>query len=190
MDTASTEISSWVKDYTDEMYQYTISKTNDKVAAEDIVQNTFLAAFESHSRFKQKSSPKTWLYAILKNKIADFFRQKYKQSSSMQTADPLKICFDNNGWWLPEHRPKEWKAEEEELLDNPQFNLALKNCIENLPEKWSSVIQLKFLQEQNSREICESLGITLSNFWQMIHRTKMMLRICLEANWFKPHSRN
>lgn len=185
MNIASTEISAWVKMYTNEMYHYTLLKVNDKANAEDIVQNTFLAAVESYPKFKHESSPKTWLFAILKNKIADYLRHKYKDASTKQPLDPLDICFDKDGAWKPSHRPQEWNVEEGELLDNSMFNEVLKTCIDDLPAKWSSAVHLKFFYEYNSKEICDSLNITLANFWQMIHRAKMMLRLCLEIHWFR-----
>ncbi len=178
------EITTWVKAYTRDLYAYTQSKIPDKEAAEDIVQNTFLAAVESYSKFRHDSNPKTWLFAILKNKIADYLRQKYKQTDINQSFDPLEICFDKDGSWNPCHKPEHWLFDEEELLDNPEFNQVLKNCVEHLPAKWSSAVQLKYFYEDNSNEICDRLKITLTNFWQMIHRAKVMLRFCLESNWF------
>lgn len=178
------EITEWVKIYTNDMYAYTESKIPDKESAEDIVQNTFLAALEAYPKFERKSNPKTWLFAILKNKIADFLRQKYKDAEAKISADPLDICFDKYGAWRDCHKPKDWHIEEE-LLDNAQFNLALENCFRSLPAKWSSAVQLKYFYEHNSKEICDKLDITLSNLWQMIHRAKVMLRFCIETNWLK-----
>lgn len=189
METANLEISSWVKLYTNEMYHYTFLKVNNKEAAEDIVQNTFLAAIESYLKFKHESSSKTWLYAILKNKIADYLRNKYKESSTIESIDPLNICFDENGTWRDCHKPKHWLIEEE-LLDNPLFNSILQKCFENLPQKWSFAVQLKYLYEHNSKDICNDLNITLANLWQMIHRAKVLLRFCLETNWFKNENAN
>ncbi len=184
------EIATWVKVYTVDLFTYTIAKVSNKEAAEDIVQNTFLAAVESYSKFKHESNPKTWLFAILKNKIADYFRRKYKQTDINQSFDPLEICFDKDGSWNPCHKPEHWQFDEEELLDNQQFNLVLKSCFEHLPAKWSSAVQLKYFYEDNSTEICDRLKITQTNFWQMIHRAKVMLRFCLESNWFKKQNDN
>ncbi len=190
MDTATSEISSWVKLYTNEMYHYTVLKVTNKETAEDIVQNTFLAAIESYPKFKHESNSKTWLYAILKNKIADYLRLKYKESPTNQPIDPLDICFDKNGAWIPYHRPNNWHTEDGELLDDPDFNIVLKTCFEGLPAKWSSAVQLKFFHEHDSKGISDTLNVTIANFWQMIHRAKMMLRLCLEANWFKSQNTN
>ncbi len=98
---ASDEISSWVKAYTADLYAYTLSKVSDKLAAEDIVQNTFLSALESLHRFESKSAPRTWLFSILKNKIADYYRQKYKQVENFSVSDAADGLFDENGRLKP-----------------------------------------------------------------------------------------
>ncbi|MCK5276978.1 MAG: RNA polymerase subunit sigma, partial [Cyclobacteriaceae bacterium] len=48
-----------------------------------------------------------------------------------------------------------------------------------------SAIHLKYLEEKDGKEICQELGITSSNYWQILHRAKLQLRICIEENWFK-----
>ncbi len=119
MNKDKTEITTWIKTYTKDLYSYTHSKVTHKESAEDIVQNTFLAAWESYQKFEGRSNPKTWLFSILKNKIADFYRQKYKESSSHISFDPLEICFDKYGAWETCHKPKHWREQGVELLDNP-----------------------------------------------------------------------
>lgn len=185
MGNAKEQIADWVKIYTKELYAYTASKVSDRELLDDIVQNTFLAALEGYSRFEGKSNPKTWLFAILKNKIADYFREKYKRSGAKEQFNPLDECFDQYGSWEPCHRPQDWETDEQELLDNPEFNDVLKNCFDKLPGKWSAAIELKYLSDYNSKDICENLGISMANYWQTIHRAKVMLRFCIESSWFK-----
>lgn len=76
-------IESWVKLYTGSLYDWALFKTSYKETAEDLVQDTFLAAKLQFEKFKQNSSAKTWLFAILNNKIKDYYRNKYKQSVQM-----------------------------------------------------------------------------------------------------------
>ena len=81
---------------------------------------------------------------------------------------------------------KEFREELDKLLlDDPEFSKVLHNCFEKLPQKWSSAVQLKFLEEHDSKTICSKLEITTSNFWQIVHRVKLQLRNCLELKWFK-----
>ena len=177
------EISSWVKTYTKDLFSYAITKVYQNEIAEDLVQDTFLSAYQSYKTYQGKSNVKTWLFSILKHKIADYYRSKYKQNIEVG-SDFIDTFFDEDHRWKPEYRPTNW-GNEKELLDNPEFSKALQNCFEKLPQKWSSAMQLKFLEEHDSKIICSELEITISNFWQIIHRAKLELRNCLEFKWFK-----
>lgn len=177
------EISFWVKMYTKDLFSYTITKVHQKEIAEDLVQDTFLSAWQSYKTYQGKSNVKTWLFSILKHKIADHYRSKYKQNIELG-SDFIDTFFDEDHRWKPEYRPTNW-GNEKELLDDPEFSKALHNCFEKLPQKWSSAVQLKFLEEHDSKTICSKLEITTSNFWQIVHRAKLQLRNCLELKWFK-----
>ncbi len=153
-----------------------------KEVAEDIVQETFLAAYQSYDNFQNKSHIKTWLFSILKHKIADYYRSKYKSNTEVSSGI-IEEFFDENQQWKPEYKPTEW-PNEKELSDDPDFAKALKNCFEKLPQKWSSAVQLKYLEDHDTNTICSTLEITSSNFWQIIHRAKLQLRNCLQLKWF------
>ena len=183
MTTVQSDIISMVKTHTKDLYAYTLSKVYQKELAEDLVQETFLSAYKSYENYKGKSSVKTWLFSILKHKIADYFRSKYKSNTEV-SSDIIDKFFDDNHHWKTEYTPQHW-TEEKELLDDPEFSKALKDCFEKLPQQWSSAVQLKYLEEHDSKAICSSLEITSSNFWQIIHRAKLSLRNCLELKWFK-----
>ena len=173
----------FVKTYTKDLFAYTLSKVQQREIAEDLVQETFLAAYQSYDSFEGKSNVKTWLFSILKHKIADYYRSTYKKSAEVLLGINENF-FDENQRWKPEYRPMNW-GNENELLDDPAFAKALNNCFEDLPEKWSSAMRLKYLEEYNADGICNQLEITKSNFWQIIHRAKLQLRNCLEIKWFK-----
>jgi len=181
--TVKDDIIIWVKTYTKDLFSYTLAKVQQKQVAEDLVQETFLAAYQSHDKYQGKSNIKTWLFSILNHKIADYYRSKYKTGTELSSGT-IEQLFDENLRWKQEHRPKDW-GNEKELLDDPEFTKALKDCFQKLPEKWSSAVQLKFLEEHDSKTICSKLEITTSNFWQIIHRAKLQLRNCLEFKWFK-----
>ena len=183
MTAKTNDIILWVKTYTKDLLGYAIIKVQQKEIAEDLVQDTFLSAHQSYENFKGKSNVKTWLFSILKNKIADYYRLKYKQNTEV-ASDVFDKFFNENERWKSEYKPVSW-GNEKELLDDPDFAKALKDCFENLPQQWSSAIQLKFLEEHDSKVICSKLEITSANFWQIIYRAKLQLRNCLELKWFK-----
>jgi RNA polymerase sigma-70 factor (TIGR02943 family) len=187
-----TTIRSWVDLYADKMYTWALYKTSIKEIAEDLVQDTFLAAFQSISKFEGKSEPKTWLFAILNNKIAEHFRKQFRnptitesQSGTNSGTALFDTLFDANDQWIKEQRPKEWQDDQPNLLDDPAFIKVLQACMSKLPGNWMAAIQLKYLEEKKGELICQELGIAPTNFWQILHRAKLQLRKCLEFNWFK-----
>lgn len=178
-------ITEWVNLYSDKLYSWALHKTSNKEIAEDLVQDTFLAAFKGINSFKEESTPKTWLFRILNNKIIDYYRKKRNfnhisidEKDSIKNTDNL---FDENGRW--DALPSFIHQNDEHLLDNPDFNCVLKKCINALPEKWRFAIQYKYIFNKNAEEICKELNITTSNYWQMIHRAKLQLGVCIEKNW-------
>ena len=186
MDTSipTTTIKCWVEMYSDNMFSWALHKTSSKEAAEDLVQETFLAALQSFDKFKGDSKPKTWLFSILNNKINDHYRSSFRKPLIADNTFIDKL-FDENDQWEAQERPQQWADETGHLLDNSDFQKTLGNCMQKLPENWFSAIQLKYLEEKNSELICQELEITTTNFWQILHRAKLQLRKCLEVNWFK-----
>jgi RNA polymerase sigma-70 factor (ECF subfamily) len=166
------------------MFKWALHKTSSTVVAEDLVQDTFLAAAEKIDSFKGDSSPKTWLFSILNHKIIDFYRKKVNQPVSYEENN-LSGFFDEKGSWQLEKRPEEWNTDDIHLLDNDDFRQVLNRCLDALPEKWNVCVKLKYLTEKSGEDICQELGIAPTNFWQIVHRAKLQLRDCVENNWFK-----
>ena len=183
------DIVNWVNDYTDYLFKWALYRTNNTHISEDIVQEAFYIAVKQIDSFEGKSSPKTWLTAILNNLILDYYRQKIKSNNKIDID--ISDYFTVGGHWSGDNMPKDYNSseintsyEDENLLDNEEFNLALNNCINNLPVKFQSVIKYKYVSDKNADEICKELGISKTNYWQLIHRGKLALRKCIEINFF------
>lgn len=178
----------WVNHFSDELFTWALYKTSSKEVAEDLVQETFMAAFNKIDTFQGKSQPKTWLFSILNNKVIDYYRLSAKttkltfsisENSGYEFSNGL---FDGSEHWESNAINPIWN-QEEELLDNPEFNRIFENCLQNLPKKWKDVITYKYLADKKADVICQELEITLSNYWQIVHRSKLLLKKCLETNW-------
>ena len=65
----------WIKLYSDYLFNYTITRVNDREVAQDLVSETFLAGLKSMKNFKGEASERTWLVSILKRKIIDYYRK-------------------------------------------------------------------------------------------------------------------
>lgn len=188
----SATIQCWVTEYTDTLFKWAWHKTADKTIAEDLVQDTFLSAIESFHTFQGKSQPKTWLFSILRFKIANHFRKQFK-SPELNWNDNILLqddafvehFFDENGHWRMQEIPKDnWQGADGHLLDNPAFSAIWHQCFEKLPKHWLCALQLKYLEAKNSEDICKELDISNTNFWQILHRAKLQLRKCLDVHWF------
>lgn len=123
------------------------------------------------------------MYSILNNKIADYYRKKYREADKVDYTS-FEAFFDSNGEWKAEKRPQAWGADEIQLLDDLEFIEILKYCVEHLPDKWEVAVQMKYYGNMKSEFICKELGVSTTNFWQILHRARLNLRECIESNWF------
>lgn len=170
------EFQEWIQLYSQSLLNKALYLLSDKNDAEDIVQEVFMSAYLSFESFSGKSSPSTWLQSILRNKIADFYREKYKSPINFSISQ----FFDENGAWKDESVTNIW----EEPSDN-DFEIALHNCIEKLPLRWKIPVKLYYLKQKKNEEVCQEMGITPTNLWKILQRSRLQLRECLETNWFR-----
>ncbi|MBD1363703.1 sigma-70 family RNA polymerase sigma factor [Mucilaginibacter sp. ZT4R22] len=177
----------WVKAYADYLYMYAITRVNDEEQAQDLVQETFLAGLNAMSRFEGKSSERTWLTAILKNKIIDVYR---KRSSGLKTRElanaegEVDDFFNgHDGHWKEQYAPQPFGIDNYDPLEGKELNGILKKCMEKLPALWQSVFTMKHLDDEPTDAVCSELKISAANYWVIIHRAKLNLRACLQKNW-------
>ncbi len=175
-------LTDWVEQFTSDLFSWACHKVSDNELAADLVQDTFLAAAEKLESFKGDSSPKTWLFSVLNHKIIDHYRKKVNQHIPHED-ESLSRFFAPEGDWQENRKPKNW-FEEENLLDDDEFQIVLKDCLDELPEKWNLCVKLKYLSGKKGEDVCQELEISPSNYWQIIHRAKMQLRDCVDENWF------
>lgn len=184
------KIEDWFNLYSDELFAWAYHKTSSKEMAEDLVQDTFLSAVKGLEKFKNNSQPKTWLFAILNNKIIDYYRKKAKSATIDSKAAELKSIkqtnsfFDSHQNWIITGNEVAWE-EEVHLLDDQEFNKTLGHCINELPDNWRLAIVSKYLSDKTTDQICQEMEVTLSNYWQIVHRAKLLLKKCIDYNWQK-----
>src|SRR5690349_17067134 len=64
----------WVQDHGDALFGFAVLRVRDRAAAQDLVQETFLAGIKSKESFAGRSNERSWLFGILRNKLADYYR--------------------------------------------------------------------------------------------------------------------
>jgi RNA polymerase sigma-70 factor (TIGR02943 family) len=177
----------WVESHADYLYAYTITRISDYEQAKDLVQETFLAALEKVNTFESKSSERTWLTAILRNKIVDVYRKKSTVlvTTDIHQAEQEQADFFNadDGHWNAERAPRSFGIDDHDPVIKKEFNQILQKCMQKLPVLWLSVFTMKHIDDLTTDIICMELKVTAANFWVIIHRTKLNLRACLQKNW-------
>ena len=162
----------------------------DAGAAEDAVQETLLAALTGSQKFESRSSYKTWLISILRNKIIDIIRGQNREISASSLADDeagdellADTLFDQRGHWQPETQPGRW-ADPEASFEQQQFWAVFEACLDHLPEKTARVFMMREFLGLETDEICKETRMSTSNCWVVLHRARLGLRTCLETRWF------
>lgn len=173
------------------MLRFASLQLADPGLAEDAVQEALAGALRNAKAFAGRSAFRTWVFAILRNKIADQIRFKRRQSQMI--AMPLghfpdedePRYFDAKGHWVPENRPSDWGNPEVELLSK-DFWRVFEACLDHLPPDQGRVFMMREFVEMETAEICAEIGITTTNLHVLMHRARLRLRNCLEGHWFAP----
>ena len=150
------------------------------------MQETLVAALAGEASFAGRSNLRTWLTGILKHKIVDLIRRQSRERPSADLASEtgdgeFDSLFTGRGHW--EEAPDAWE-QPEGALGQKQFLAALEACLKALPERTARVFMMREHLGLETSEICKELDITATHCWVLLHRARMALRLCLQANWF------
>ena len=175
------EINTWIERYSEPLLNRALSTMRNKEDAMDVVQEVFIAAAAAYHTFEGKSTPLTWLLHILKNKTADFYRDKYRKPEVVNMPE----VFDRTGAWTDDSVLHEWSRGIEEGEDRHALMNTLDKCIDHLPSQWKVTVKLYYMEEKKANEVCQELNIATTNLWKILQRSRMQLRKCIEVNWFE-----
>ncbi|MCB1937395.1 MAG: sigma-70 family RNA polymerase sigma factor [Nitrosomonas sp.] len=177
----------WLDEYGDYLYSYAFLKVKDRHVAEDLVQETLLAAITAKENFTNRSSVRTWLTSILKHKVVDHFRRQGRVVSlseliDQDNEDNLDYLFKTNGSWIEKPEPF---PDPESTFQQKQFWKIFQQCLAGLKPRQAEVFIAKEIHGMNNEEICKQLTITPTNAWVLIHRARLSLIKCLKAHWIE-----
>jgi RNA polymerase sigma-70 factor (ECF subfamily) len=173
-----------------DMLRFAQMQLRDSGAAEDMVQEALIAAMNGESAYAGRAALKTWMFAILRNKIVDHIRKASREIAGADLAggDDDEPDFDRffrrDGHWDREHRPATW-SDPDASLTQKQFWAVFDACVNHLPDKVARVYMMREFLELETAEICDKLGISTGNCWVILHRARTGLRECLENHWFQ-----
>jgi RNA polymerase sigma-70 factor (ECF subfamily) len=175
----------WVEYYGDYLYRFALARLKDPSVAEDIVQETLLAALKSLHKFQQRSAVQTWLTAILKHKIIDHLRKKNREQGveDIETvSDTVEAYYQKGGEW--KIRPGKWDVNPLAIYEQREFMDVFFKCLAELPLRLSELFVRREMEGLSTEEICNSMNISATNSWVMLYRARARLRRCLEISWF------
>jgi RNA polymerase sigma-70 factor, ECF subfamily len=177
----------WLVEHGDALYRYARSRVGGRELAEDLVQDVFLAALESWDGFQGRATVRTWLLSILRHKIVDHYRRvagslPFVEPDPGDKPDPVvNRYFSSKGFW--KNALASWKAPDQ-VLEDREFWDVFDRCLSRLPRSLSSVFILRELEEMNNAELRRTLAVSEGNLRIRLHRARLLLRECLERNWF------
>jgi RNA polymerase sigma-70 factor (ECF subfamily) len=182
----------WLDEHGDYLFKYAVFRLRDVAAAEDVVQETLLAALKGYEEFQGRGLERSWLVGILKHKITDQFRRKGREMFMGQQEDDgpehSEFFSRQDRWvnhWNNYYAPTEWQAIPSRLVEQKDFWRVFSDCLTPLPQRTASAFTLREIDGLTSEEICDLLSISANNLWVMLHRARLHLRNCLERNWFR-----
>ena len=161
--------------------------TPNDALAQDVVQDTLLVAHEKFAQFGGRSSLRTWLTSILKNRLRDAWRADKKWVAPLAQGedrlDDFDGLFNEQGKWQTEEWVH-WRTPEA-LASDQQFIKILDACMAQLPAKTGQVFMMSQVLEMSTEEIKIELGIAANHLWVLLYRARMSLKLCLERNWLR-----
>lgn len=175
----------WVAEHGDVLWRFALGRTRSKDAAEEIVQETILAAMQAFDSFAGDSSERTWLLGIAAHKITDHFR-RLRRHHTAEAAAPtddlpeLRTIFTAKGKWA--RTPGGWGAGADNEAENTELREALRRCIDALPPALAETVWLRDILGVPAQEVCKAMGLTPTNLWTRAHRARAALRQCVEKS--------
>jgi RNA polymerase sigma-70 factor (ECF subfamily) len=143
----------------------------------DAVQDAFLSVFRSLDGFADHSAVATWLHRIVVNVC--LMRLRARARSPEVQIDDLVPTFDETGHHC--HSILAWEDQGLARLTRVETLAYVRACIENLPTLYREVIYMRDIEELNTDETAQHLGINPGAVKTRLHRARQALRTMLEA---------
>ena len=174
----------WLEEHGDFLLRYAYSRIRNQAVAEDLVQETLLAALRARDSLDHASNLRRWLLGILKHKIVDYFRKSSRE-----------VCVEDFGDWeihnslafksfgLPPHRTSSSGFNPRKAFEKKEFWEVFSKCISHLKGPIQRAFVLREMENVETIDCCKILNISANNLWVMLHRARTQVRSCLEKNW-------
>lgn len=165
----------WLRDHGDTMMSYAVARVGDLGVAEDLLQETFVAAMAAYPQFRGESTVRTWLIGILRRQVADHFRRESRR--------PQQSTIPGDEQLPAEGRSQAGGHGPSSSMERAEFQSKLDDCLKKLPKSIAGAFVLRAMDEISPKELCNAFGISATNLRVRLHRARMSLRDCLEKYW-------
>ncbi|WP_166246155.1 RNA polymerase sigma factor SigW [Paenibacillus turpanensis] len=161
--------------YKDKMFHLGLRMLSNRQEAEDIVQETFLRVYMNLDRYDENQKFSTWIYRIATNLCIDRLRKR-KASYSLDAE-----ISDGEGQDFYSMLRSEDPTPEDVLLLS-ETKQKIHNAIRELPEKYKSVVILRYLHDLSLQEIGDVLNMPVTTVKTRVHRGREYLRKILDQD--------
>ena len=144
--------------------------------AQDAVQEAFLSVFKAIAQFTGAAKLSTWLHRIVVN--AALMKLMSRRRKPEEPIEEMLPRFDAQGEWTS--RVTSWEAPSDVLLQRQETRALVRRCIDRLPETYRTVLLLRDIEELDTEETADLLGITPNAVKIRLHRARQALRTLLE----------
>ncbi len=177
----------WLEEHGDYLFQYAFVRLRNRAAAEDAVQEAFLAGIKAYDRYDGKTPVRYWLRGILHHKVVDYIRKASREVAVDDTeGQEILERFKYKAFGIPEQHPPAWKFDPKHAYEQKEFWDVFYGCMAKLKDAMGIAFTLRELEGLSTEEICKELNIKPNNLWVLLHRARTQLKSCLEANWTTP----
>ncbi len=159
-----------MKLYRDSIYYILVKIVKNSDDAEDLTLETFGKAFKYLDKYSPQYAFSTWLFRIALNNSIDFIRHK---NNIPQCIDSEQYNYEQEQF-IEHSQSAETPTPEDHVMDKQRVEM-LRLAVQQLPEKYRKVVELRYYEELSYEEISEKLGISLSNVKIQLLRAKNML---------------
>lgn len=170
-----------------QMVKFATLQLKDPDLAEDVVQESLASAYKNAHSFRGQAALKTWIFAILKNKIIDLikYRKRTVNVSDLIEEESPNQFFDHTGYWSSDtYEPKEWE-DVGQITYKKEFWAIFDICLNKLPAQQARVFMMREHLDMGSEQICLEYDISTANLHVILHRARLRLQACLAKNWFE-----
>lgn len=166
-----------------QLKRFANARLRDTELAEDVVQETFVAAMASKADFEGRSKLRTWLTAILQNKIMDHLRAAHRARSVIvsESDRPLASHDEDDDLQSRAHEQADFASDPIRILDARQMLENASREIGKLSRQSARALVMTDVEGRDTDEVCGELNVTPNNLWVLLHRARKAVRGGLTA---------